>query len=141
MLVTVVHDDDFGVHFFHRITAGHVTVFADDYRYAGHHLGHQVGFVAGLIAGHVDLFAVGYHAQGFIPVGPVTAVQDDHPVSHVFDHHGYTLGSRRFAGTAYGNVTDGDNAAVQLPPGQDAYFVEPQVYPGAEAVNIGQPPQ
>ena len=74
-------------------------------------------------------------------MGTVAAVEDHHPVTQVFDHLGYPLGSRCFAGTAYGDIADGDDAAVQLASGQEAGFIEPQVHPGAEAVKIGQPPQ
>ena len=71
-------------------------------------------------------------------MGTVPAVQDHHTVPHIFDHHGYTLGGRCLSGTAYGNIADGNNAAVQLSPRQDTCFIQPQVHPGAETVNIGQ---
>ena len=58
VLVTIVHDDNFGIQFFYRITAGHVTVLTDDYGHVRHHLGHQVGFVTGLVAGHENFLSV-----------------------------------------------------------------------------------
>ena len=141
MLVTVVHDDDFRIHFFYGITAGHIAVLADDHRDTRHHLGHQVRFVTGFIAGHIDLFSVGDHAQRLIPVGTVSAVQDHHAVSHIPDDHGDPLRGRSLAGTANSNVTDGDNAAIQLASGQKTGLIHPQVDPGAKAVHIGQAPQ
>ena len=74
VLIAVVHDDYFGLHFIYGKLAGNGTVFTDNNGNAGQGFCHQVSFVTRLVGRHENLLAVTYHAQLFIPVRAVTAV-------------------------------------------------------------------
>ena len=74
VLIAVVHDNYFGLHFIYGKLAGNGTVFTDNNGNARQGFRHQVSFVACLIGRHENLLAVTYHAQLFIPVRAVTTV-------------------------------------------------------------------
>ena len=134
MLIAIVHNDNLGIQLFNGITAGNGTVFADDYRNTRQSLSHQVSFVTCFIGSHENLIAVGNYAQLLAPMRTVAAVQDNNAIAHRLDNCRHLLGGRSFTGATDGNITDRDNAAVQLFSVQQAAIIHRQLAANAEFV-------
>ena len=134
MLIAIVHNDNLGIQLFNSIAAGNGTVFADDYRNTRQSLGHQVSFVTCFIGSHENLIAVGNYAQLLAPMRTIAAVQDNNAIAHRLDNCRHLLCGRSFTGAAYGNITDRDNAAVQLFSVQQAAIIHRQLAANAELI-------
>ena len=134
VLIAIVHNDNLGIQLFNGITSCNGTVFADDYRNTRQSLGHQVSFVTCFIGSHENLIAVGNYAQLLAPMRTVAAVQDNNAIAHRLDNCRHLLGGRSFTGAADGNITDRDNAAVQLFSVQQAAIIHRQLAANAEFV-------
>ena len=141
MLIAVVHDDDLGVHFFYGVAAGYGTVFANDNGDAGQSFSHQVSLVSSFISSHKNLVAIGDNAQLLAPMRAIATVEDDYAIAHFLDNICHFLCSRGFAGAANGDITNGNNAAVELFLLQQAGFIHIQLAAHAKFVEVAHATQ
>ena len=68
VLIAVIHDNNFGVHFIHGKLPCQRPVLANDYRYARQSFSHQISFVTGFIGSHKNFLAVADDAHFLIPM-------------------------------------------------------------------------